>query len=126
MLMTATNKGFEIGDWVKGKSRNGELIRGYIETIDPINGIIKVNVLDSDNDKSIGKTVATLSRWVAKLSVAEKRDEEDLGYLIDLALITNDEPWFMELTTELSALKQASKETQQKDPATLTFTNRLG
>ncbi|WP_260472122.1 IDEAL domain-containing protein [Bacillus canaveralius] len=124
--MTATNKGFEIGDWVKGKSRNGELIRGYIETIDPINGIIKVNVLDSDNDKSIGKTVATLSRWVAKLSVAEKRDEEDLGYLIDLALITNDEPWFMELTTELSALKQASKETQQKDPATLTFTNRLG
>ncbi|PLR82937.1 hypothetical protein CVD25_10500 [Bacillus canaveralius] len=126
MLMTATNKGFEIGDWVKGKSRNGELIRGYIETIDPINGIIKVNVLDSDNDKSIGKTVATLSRWVAKLSVAEKRDEEELGYLIDLALITNDEPWFMELTTELSALKQASKETQQKDPATLTFTNRLG
>ncbi|WP_245917407.1 MULTISPECIES: IDEAL domain-containing protein [Bacillus] len=124
--MTATNKGFEIGDWVKGKSRNGELIRGYIETIDPINGIIKVNVLDSDNDKSIGKTVATLSRWVAKLSVAEKRDEEELGYLIDLALITNDEPWFMELTTELSALKQASKETQQKDPATLTFTNRLG
>ncbi|PLR79276.1 hypothetical protein CU633_00635 [Bacillus sp. V3-13] len=124
--MTAANKGFEIGDWVKGKSRNGELIRGYIETIDQVNGIVKVNVLDSDNEKSIGKTIATLSRWVAKLDVAETRDEEELRYLIDLALITKDEPWFTELTTELSALKQGSQDTQQKKPANLTFTNRLG
>lgn len=48
---------FEIGDWVQGRSREAELIHGYVETVDSNQGIIKVFVVESDNEKTIGKSI---------------------------------------------------------------------
>ncbi|MEK1832194.1 hypothetical protein AAAC51_34780 [Priestia megaterium] len=36
---------FKVGDWVKGKSRDGELIYGYIKTINPSKKAALINVV---------------------------------------------------------------------------------
>jgi hypothetical protein len=101
-----TNNRFEIGDWVKGKSQNGELIIGYIETIDLLKGIIGVTVITSDNKETIGKTIKMLYKWVERLPISAIDHEEQLLHLIDLALTTGDEDWFIELSVKLSAVRQ--------------------
>lgn len=53
---------FEIGDWVKGKSKDGELIRGFIEAIDFSQGTVKVYVVACDQEKTIGRTIETLNK----------------------------------------------------------------
>jgi hypothetical protein len=99
----------EIGDWVKGKSRDGELIHGYIETIDPLQGAVKVNVIECDHEEMIGKTIWLLNKWVEKLPISTASNEEQISHLIDLALLTKDEDWFMELSAKLNSLKKVSK-----------------
>lgn len=49
----------EVGDWVKGKTKNGELIYGYVETVNSLQGTVKIKVMDCDNEQIIGKTVET-------------------------------------------------------------------
>jgi uncharacterized protein YpiB (UPF0302 family) len=105
--MLSNNKfKLEIGDWVKGKSQNGELIIGYIETIDLLQGITGVTVITSDNKETIGKTIKMLNKWVERLPVSAIDHEEQLLHLIDLALTTGDEDWFIELSVKLSTVRQ--------------------
>jgi hypothetical protein len=47
----------EIGDWVKAKSKSGELLHGFLENVDVLNGKVKVYVVASDNEATVGKTV---------------------------------------------------------------------
>jgi hypothetical protein len=94
----------QVGDWVKGKLRDGELIHGYIESNDDVSDKVKIHIVSSDNIKAIGKTIETLSKWVEKLPLSLERENELLS-LIDLALVTGDREWFMELTNLLQSLK---------------------
>ena len=117
---------FEIGDWVKGKSKDGELIRGFIEAIDFLQGTVKVYVVACDQEKTIGRTIETLNKWVKKCSVSETVQEDQIHYLVDLALETHDVEWFNQLSTQLNTLRSGLKRTNQKERSHFSPVNRLG
>lgn len=93
---------FENGDWVQGRFREGELIHGYVETVDSNQGIVKVHVVESDNEKVIGKSIWILNKWIEKLPDITISNESQLLELIDLALLSKDEQWFKELSSKLA------------------------
>lgn len=111
----ASNFRLEIGDWVKGKTRNGELLQGYIDMTDPLRGVVKVTVVKSDNEKLVGKTIGMLEKNVEKLALSDTMSEEEILYLIDLALLTKDEDWFMELSAKMSTLKSDNQKSDMKN-----------
>ncbi|MFQ6583441.1 IDEAL domain-containing protein [Priestia megaterium] len=95
----------KVGDWVKGKSRNGELIYGYIKMIDPSKKAALINVVKSDDEKMVGTTIGMMDEKIEKLPLQKKAHEEQILSLIDLALLTKDKAWFSELTAELKKLQ---------------------
>ncbi|MEH7414903.1 IDEAL domain-containing protein [Neobacillus drentensis] len=95
----------QTGDWIKGTLRDGELIMGYIESLDP-SGIVKVAVVTSDNHEIIGKKVSMLSERVKRLPVSNVSNKAQIQFLIDLALSTGDEEWFIELSSKLNTMNQ--------------------
>jgi predicted RNA-binding protein with RPS1 domain len=97
-----------------GEVQRWELIHGYVETIDSIQGIVKVNVVESDNEKAIGKSIWILNKSAEKLPDVTVSNESQLLSLIDLALLSKDEQWFMELSTKLAAIKKISKVNNKK------------
>lgn len=120
------NYQFEIGDWVMGKSRHGELVSGYIETVDSLNGLLKVHVLESDNVKTIGKSIGIYNKSVEKLPVSNKISQEQVLHLIDLALLTKDEQWFFDLSTKLNELRAEPKTATKKHTNYPANSNRIG
>jgi hypothetical protein len=113
--MTMTDKyRFKNGDWVQGRSREGELIHGFVEAVDSIQEIVKVNVVESDNEKTIGKSIWLLNKSAEKLPDLTVSNESQLLSLIDLALLSKDEQWFMELSMQLAAIKKVSKVNNKK------------
>lgn len=94
------------GDWVTGKPKNGELIIGFIEKIGSLDGVIKVTVTTSDNKDTIGKTIQISTHSVEKLPISKVESAEELQFLIDLALSTGDEDWFIELSSKLNSMRQ--------------------
>jgi hypothetical protein len=122
---TMNHSPVEVGDWVKGKTKNGELIYGYVEAENSLQGTVKIKVMDCDNESIIGKTVETLKHWVKKLPMSTFDDEETIKALIDLALLTKDESWFMELSAKLKAIRQVAKESEMKN-SNHPSNNRLG
>lgn len=113
-MTMADNYRFENGDWVQGRSRDGELIHGYIETVDSIQEIVKVKVIESDNEEAISKSMWILNKRAEKLPDLPVNNESQLLSLIDLALLSKDEQWFMELSTQLAAIKKKSKVNNKK------------
>lgn len=99
------NNLFKNGDWVQGKSRDGELIHGFVETVSDNREIVKVNVVESDNEKAVGKSIWIPSKWTEKLPDLDISNETHLLALIDLALLSKDETWFMELSGKLESIK---------------------
>jgi len=95
----------QTGDWIKGTLRDGELIMGYIESLD-ISGIVKVTVVTSDNDEIIGKKVSMLGERVKRLPVSNVSNKAQIQFLIDLALSTGDEEWFIELSSKLNSMNE--------------------
>ncbi|MFJ7726816.1 IDEAL domain-containing protein [Neobacillus sp. NPDC097160] len=110
----ANNYRFENGDWVQGRSRDGELIHGYVETVDSIQEIVKVKVIESDNEEAISKSMWILNKRAEKLPELPVNNESQLLSLIDLALLSKDEQWFIELSTQLAAIKKKSKVNNKK------------
>jgi hypothetical protein len=106
---------FEYGDWVQGRSRDGELIHGYVETVDSIQEIVKVNVVESDNEKAIGRSIWLHNKSAEKLPDLTVSNESQLLSLIDLALLSKDQEWFMELTMKLAAFKKITKMNNKKN-----------
>ncbi|MBP1933651.1 IDEAL domain-containing protein [Ammoniphilus resinae] len=111
--MTGNKQHFAIGDWIKGKSKNGELIRGFVEASDYIEGWVKIKVVTCDNEETVGRTVQTLTKWVEKLPEST-RNEEQILQMVDLALLTRDESWFLELSFELNQLRQGRSDNRKK------------
>ncbi|MEH7547891.1 MULTISPECIES: IDEAL domain-containing protein [Bacillaceae] len=95
----------QTGDWIKGTLRDGELVMGFIESLDT-SGIVKVTVVTSDNNEIIGKKVSMLSERVKRLPVSNVSNKAQIQFLIDLALSTGDEEWFLELSSKLKSMNQ--------------------
>ncbi|WP_462412712.1 IDEAL domain-containing protein [Neobacillus sp. Marseille-QA0830] len=107
----------EIGDWVKGETRDGAFIHGYIEAMDHLYGTVKVKVIASDNERNIGKTLEVVNR-VERLKGSETVAEGEIRDLIDVALATKDQQWFTELSEKLATI------TKKSNPGTASNTVR--
>ncbi|KAF0822010.1 group-specific protein [Cytobacillus firmus] len=107
-MMSNHNAILKTGDWVKGKSRDGELIIGYIENLEE--GMIKTKVISSDNKTIEGKIIPLQSKQVKKMPAAKVANKEQIHFLIDLALSTGDEEWFFELSTKLNSMRELVKD----------------
>ncbi|WP_043932448.1 IDEAL domain-containing protein [Bacillus sp. EB01] len=94
------------GDWIKGKSMDGELLIGYIESLAIQDGALKVTVITSDNELTVGKTILMQNKDVKKLPDSKVSNKEQIRFLIDLALSTGDEEWFIELSSQINSMKQ--------------------
>ncbi|MFD2445718.1 IDEAL domain-containing protein [Bacillus sp. CGMCC 1.16607] len=94
------------GDWVKGKSIDGELLIGYIESLAIQGGALKVTVVTSDNEMTVGKTILMQSKDVKKLPESKVSNKEQIRFLIDLALSTGDEEWFIELSSQINSMRK--------------------
>jgi hypothetical protein len=105
-MFSNNNMILKTGDWIKAESPEGELIIGYIESLSSIEGVVKVTVVTSDNKQTIGKIIPILSERVKKLPVSNVTNKAQIEFLLDLALSTGDKEWFLELSSELNAMKQ--------------------
>jgi uncharacterized protein YpiB (UPF0302 family) len=99
----------ETGNWVKGNLLSGELIIGYIESLSSLEGVAKVTIVTSDNNKLSGRTIALLTSQLKCLPAANVSNKEQILFLIDLALSTGDEEWFNELSSKLNSMTQLVK-----------------
>jgi len=104
--MANSNAILKTGDWVKAKSREGELIIGYVDSFDLPEEMIKVTVTTSDQEELVGKTIPILNNKVKKLPNSNVKNKEQILNLIDLALATGDEDWFLELSSKLNAMRE--------------------
>lgn len=109
-MLTNGKSRLEIGDWVRGKSGGGELLHGYIESVDSLQDIVKVHVVACDNKETVGKTIRLPRKWLEKLPAPAMDREGYILSLIDLALETRDKQWFLELFETLTVLQTHTKE----------------
>lgn len=105
-VFSNNNTLLKTGDWIKAESWDGELIIGYIEALSSIEGVLKVKVVTSDNNQTVGKTIPIISQQVKKLPVSNVTNKAQIEFLLDLALLTGDKEWFLALSSELNAMKQ--------------------
>ncbi|GIO33354.1 MULTISPECIES: hypothetical protein [Paenibacillus] len=117
---------FEIGDWVQGKTVDGEFIHGYIETADAQREIVRVRVVQSDHEEAVGKTVSVRGSWLKLLPVNSLEDPDNLESLVDLALSTMDEVWFQELTDRMKQLRSDKGKETREIPFRGKLSNRWG
>ncbi|GIO15740.1 hypothetical protein J19TS2_52950 [Cohnella xylanilytica] len=117
---------YAIGDWVTGNTSQGELVHGYIESIDVFQGTVDVRVTESDSEAAVGKEVSLPARAVRGLPIHAADDESGLRNLIDLALMTRDEAWFMELTSKLVSLQNRNRRQDKRRSHSVSVRNRLG
>lgn len=97
------------GDWVKGTSRNGELIIGYVENLDLQGATVSAKVITSDNREIEGRSIPLMTKDVIKLPDSKIANKEQIRFLIDLALSTGDEEWFLALTKKLNAMRELAR-----------------
>jgi hypothetical protein len=105
-MFSNNNTILKTGDWIKAETPEGELIIGFVESLSSIEGIVKVTVVTSDNNPTIGKAIPFLSKRVKKLPVSNVTNKAQIEFLLDLALSTGDKEWFLALSAELNAMKQ--------------------
>lgn len=115
----------EVGEWVLGKTKFGELVQGFVETDDSLRGTAKVYVVQCDNEETIGKLVVIPRQWMERIPVGSFEDGEHVHDLIDLALATRDKEWFMDLTAKAST-NTRSKGKEARITRSSSIRNRLG
>lgn len=125
MMMNREQK-LAVGDWVRGKTKQGELIHGFVENVDSTGSTVHVYVVNSDNDMALGKVVATRASWVEAMAKTSLIDEEQVYDLIDLALATKDREWFMELSAMAASWKKNEKAGKNRSAEQRHVRNRLG
>ena len=89
---------FNVSDWVHGKTVDGEMVYGFVEEVDSVQGIVTLFVVQSDHEERVGRTADVRASTVRKVPDAKPGDSRHVPDLIDLALATRDEAWFRELT----------------------------
>lgn len=105
-MLSNDNTILKAGDWIKAKSRDGELIIGYIKSLDILEEKVNVTITTSDNEELVGKAIPMLKDQVKKLPDSQVKNKEQIQFLIDLALATGDEVWFMELSDKLNSMRE--------------------
>ncbi|WP_456271352.1 IDEAL domain-containing protein [Bacillus sp. AK031] len=105
-----------IGDWVRGFAKNGALIQGYMENIDPLDPLFKIRVIESDDKDLIGYSLNMDDSLIERMPDNKSITEAQLEYLIDIALQTKDKQWFFKLT---NALKGVNGSSGNKDSASI-------
>ncbi|MCA1038072.1 IDEAL domain-containing protein [Bacillus infantis] len=101
------NQDIIMGGWITGKSRNGELVQGFVEAAVPERDFVTVFVVDSDNPDVIGRKVHIEKKKAEKMKSHYTPSADGIRSLIDTALLTRDKEWFMELSEALKHLEQA-------------------
>lgn len=109
-MMSNNNHVLKIGDWVRGVSNEGELIVGYIASLDDVEDIATVIIVKRDNKYTMNEAISLYSKHVNKLPESKVVNKEQILYLIDLALLTGDEEWFIELSSKLNSIKELVNE----------------
>ncbi|RBP86238.1 IDEAL domain-containing protein [Cytobacillus firmus] len=92
-------KPFSKGDWVEVVNTNLRGCTGYILNLLLDEEGYKVKITADQKGNHIEEVI-----WIAKeelVPCVNLVDEHDLLTLIDLALVTNDKQWFLELTDQL-------------------------
>ncbi|WP_229727518.1 hypothetical protein [Sporolactobacillus putidus] len=95
------------GDWVKGRTVNGELMHGYIVDYDANTGTVKVHVVACDRESTVGRTIETLGYLIKPFPVLPLSSDQ-LRSMTDLALVTYDRDWFMDLSSKLAGMSEDS------------------
>ncbi|MCL1631197.1 IDEAL domain-containing protein [Sporolactobacillus sp. CPB3-1] len=90
------------GDWVKGRTVNGELMHGFIVDCNQEEGTVKVHVVACDRETTVGRVIETIGYLIKPLPELPLNGQQ-LRSMTDLALITADRDWFMQLSEQLSA-----------------------
>jgi hypothetical protein len=89
----------QLGDWVSGTSKNDERYRGFVEAISREQGSALIRVTESDREATIGRVVESSLSKLEGLPDDGWKNDQAIHDLIDLALATRDDQWFMELTS---------------------------
>ncbi|RYL92637.1 hypothetical protein ABNN70_02005 [Sporolactobacillus sp. Y61] len=97
------------GDWVKGRTVNGELMHGYVVDFDNHEGTVKVHVVACDRESTVGRVVETLNYLVRPFPVLPFNSQQ-IRSMADIALITSDRDWFMDLSSQLVRLKDDTRD----------------
>ncbi|WP_189006943.1 hypothetical protein [Paenibacillus marchantiophytorum] len=116
----------KISDWVMATTNEDELIHGFVQSMDSRHGVARIYVIASDHDSAIGKVMEVAQQDMKKLPVATFDIEDQVKSLIDIALTTRDELWFMELTDTLFTLQQNGSNRSEREFMPTGYTNRLG
>ncbi|MED4585028.1 IDEAL domain-containing protein [Brevibacillus choshinensis] len=115
-----------VGEWVRGKTKKGELIHGFVESIDSTGSTVHVYVVNCDNDMTVGKVIAIPINRVELMNESSVIDEEQLRDLIDLALATRDQEWFRELVARSRSLQKNLQGREKRTAEHRYIRNRLG
>ena len=108
--MSNNNQVLKVGDWVRGISNEGEFIVGYIVSLDEVEDVVTVSIVKRDDKYTINEAILLFSKHVNKLPESKVINKEQILYLIDLALLTGDEEWFIELSSKLNSIKELVNE----------------
>lgn len=114
-----------VSDWVHGRTGEGEMVYGFVDSVDGLQGLVTLYVVKSDNDERDGKLATVRMSTVKTVADIDSGDLRHVGDLIDLALATKDEAWFMELTEGIDA-GQPTEALAELDLSTFAPFNRLG
>lgn len=116
----------KISDWVQGITKEDEMIFGFVEEIDSLKGVATVHVVQSDNEDRIGRKAALRMSRAKPVPAASFKDNELIDDVIDLALATGDEAWFMELTERRETGRQSASESRDNAGSRFAPVNRIG
>lgn len=109
-MMSNNNHLLKVGDWVRGISNEGEFIVGYIVSLDEVEDVVTVSIVKRDDKYTMNEAILLFSKHVNKLPESKVINKEQILYLIDLALLTGDEEWFIELSAKLNLIKELVNE----------------
>lgn len=86
-MMSNNNHVLKVGDWVRGISNEGELIVGYIVSLDDVEDIVTVSIVKRDGQYTINEAILLFSKHVNKLPESKVINKEQILYLIDACII---------------------------------------
>ncbi|TYR74261.1 IDEAL domain-containing protein [Rossellomorea vietnamensis] len=110
-------KKITVGDWVKAKSFEGEIVIGYIENVNKNGKSVRMKAVQDEQDGVKGSSIETPIQSVTPLQEFHKKTKADILELIDLALLTHDKEWFERLTADLKDFHEdRSRNSQARKP----------
>ncbi|MGF2616115.1 IDEAL domain-containing protein [Rossellomorea vietnamensis] len=101
-------KNFIVGDWVKAKSFEGEIVIGYIESVNDASKSVKIKAVQAEQDGVAGSSIETKIHSVSALPESLRKTKADIIDLIDLALLTHDKEWFEQLSADLHGFESGA------------------